>query len=569
MFLLSTQVFAQSDTLYIPGAQSLEISNIVNADTLAPEGRVYVLDRGAIYYIELALDITSPRKFIAKGDENERPPVLAPAIRADGSSEEWFFKITNSGVTLEINDLYLASIKPNGERLGWSRGITFLASDGSLILNRVVFDAFTEAALRADAANISLDVQNCHFRNLTHTTSWFAGQGFLSNQANRGKVIFKNNTFFGVGSYLFSVRGHGPDAVFEHNTVAYGIINPMLIRQADDIYIRNNLFYAAHAYGGIPDHTINGWFYQWPDSISSGIYRIRQKGTAFGGLYEITGPEAYDDSSAGLIFDPSTWTNVAENNNCYYPQALVDFYTTWNDTVTRVDSVEVPSGPTVPLKRVLTMSRWINDHSLSVLADVTDPASANYSPNVSVANNMGLDPQFTDQGVLDHVNLTIDYVHGLANENMITEWLYEVNFPPKWPIPENFSYSNEILKTAGTDGLPLGDLNWFPEVMGLEKIETSSGLPTKFAITKNYPNPFNPSTTIEFTIGKAAHTKLAIYNIVGQKVKTLYDQEFKRGTYKATWNGLNDYGQAVASGMYFITLESDGFIASKKVILIK
>lgn len=570
VLLISIQVSAQSpqDTVYIPGTQSLQISAIINADTTAPEERVYVLDRGAIYYIELAFELNSSRKFIAKGDENERPPVLCAAVRGDGSSEEWFFKMNKEGMTLELNDLYILSMRWDGATLGWSRAIAAWSNNISIILRNVVFDAFTECALKVQADYVSLDVQNCHFRNFIHSTSYFGGQPFLSDGGNKpGVTIIKNNTFFACQSYLLSVRGLGEDVVFEHNSVVYGVVNPMLTRQADDLYIKNNLFYAAHAWGGDPEQTMGGWFLNYPDSVSTSIYRARMHMTW--GPYEVSGPEALNDTAAGLIFDPATWTHDVQYNDCYFPDALVDFYTNWNDTVTLADSVTFLGGYKDLVVRKLNMPRWINDLTAAVIDSVTNPASENYSPNFVVAHNIALDPQFEDAGVVGHIDELIAYVDRIASRTLDNPWHYELNFPPVWPIPENLRYTNEVLKTAGSDGLPLGDLNWFPEVMALEKVETGSGLPTKFAITKNYPNPFNPSTTIEFTIGKAAHTKLAIYNIVGQKVKTLYDQEFKQGTYKATWNGVDDYGQAVASGMYFIILESDGFVASKKVLLIK
>lgn len=249
---------------------------------------------------------------------------------------------------------------------------------------------------------------------------------------------------------------------------------------------------------------------------------------------------------------------------------MVDFYNTWNDTVTVADSVTFLSGKKDLVVRKLNISKWMNDYTIATLSQMADPADSNYAPNMNVANNMALDPQFEDADVVAHIDELIGYVWRIAARKLDNPWHYELSFPPEWPIPENLRYTNETLIHGGTDGKALGDLNWFPEqIDALEEVDNDFGLPTKFAITKNYPNPFNPITTIEFTIGKAANAKLVIYNLVGQKVKTLYNQDFKRGTYKATWNGVDDNEQAVASGMYFLTLESEGFKASKKLLLIK
>ncbi len=86
----------------------------------------------------------------------------------------------------------------------------------------------------------------------------------------------------------------------------------------------------------------------------------------------------------------------------------------------------------------------------------------------------------------------------------------------------------------------------------------------------NYPNPFNPLTTISFTIPIAAEVKLNIYNIKGQKVKTLTNEKYSKGKYNLTWNGLSDKNEAVSSGVYFYKLNINGKTEDvKKCLLLK
>ena len=89
------------------------------------------------------------------------------------------------------------------------------------------------------------------------------------------------------------------------------------------------------------------------------------------------------------------------------------------------------------------------------------------------------------------------------------------------------------------------------------------------SLAQNYPNPFNPSTTIAFSIAKASNVELAVYDVGGRRVRTLIDGPKAADHYRVEWDGLNDAGTRVASGIYFCRLRSDSFGATKKMILIK
>ena len=93
--------------------------------------------------------------------------------------------------------------------------------------------------------------------------------------------------------------------------------------------------------------------------------------------------------------------------------------------------------------------------------------------------------------------------------------------------------------------------------------------PVAFHLFQNYPNPFNPETTISYSIPKNGHVRLVIYNIMGQIVRTLVDEEKKTGQYEAVWNATNESGIRVPSGMYFYRLEFPDRMARRKLILLK
>ncbi|RKY86512.1 hypothetical protein DRQ11_08325, partial [candidate division KSB1 bacterium] len=87
---------------------------------------------------------------------------------------------------------------------------------------------------------------------------------------------------------------------------------------------------------------------------------------------------------------------------------------------------------------------------------------------------------------------------------------------------------------------------------------------------QNYPNPFNPITRISYDLPKSSRITIEIYNILGQKVRTLVDNCFQpKGTHEISWNALDDRGQMAASGVYIYTIKANDFISSKKMLLLR
>ena len=94
--------------------------------------------------------------------------------------------------------------------------------------------------------------------------------------------------------------------------------------------------------------------------------------------------------------------------------------------------------------------------------------------------------------------------------------------------------------------------------------------PAAFALTSNYPNPFNPATTIQYALPQAADVQLTVYNVVGQPVRTLVAEHQSAGRYLVEWDATADSGHSLSSGLYFYRLQAGGaFHAVKKMLLLK
>jgi len=124
--------------------------------------------------------------------------------------------------------------------------------------------------------------------------------------------------------------------------------------------------------------------------------------------------------------------------------------------------------------------------------------------------------------------------------------------------------------SAGND---LSDPDWFPEdwpaqiwhysIPNVSLVEHNS-LPNKFILHQNYPNPFNPTTTIEFSIPQTEFVTVKVYNIVGNEITTLINDELSTGYHSIQWDGSHQ-----PSGVYFVKIESSSFVQTKKMVLLK
>jgi hypothetical protein len=105
----------------------------------------------------------------------------------------------------------------------------------------------------------------------------------------------------------------------------------------------------------------------------------------------------------------------------------------------------------------------------------------------------------------------------------------------------------------------------------------SAGIPSTFSLSQNYPNPFNPETVIEYQLPKASEVEISIFNLQGQKVTTLVRGHQTAGAHKIIWNGTDESGRRVASGIYLYQLKvvdpasggTGNFVMVKKMLVVR
>ena len=119
----------------------------------------------------------------------------------------------------------------------------------------------------------------------------------------------------------------------------------------------------------------------------------------------------------------------------------------------------------------------------------------------------------------------------------------------------------------GSDSLYIDDITVLDVASSIE--DPRSGIMSDYVLNQNYPNPFNPSTTLSFDLPRQETVQLAIFNSLGQKVRTLLNSSFSAGNHQVSWDSRNDLGELVPAGIYYYTLKAGNYQATRKMLLLK
>ena len=164
---------------------------------------------------------------------------------------------------------------------------------------------------------------------------------------------------------------------------------------------------------------------------------------------------------------------------------------------------------------------------------------------------------FGETGSFQQFAVQMDYSLGNGNDAAFAQ----IEFTITSDAPDTMSLASWFI---------VDDLAFTGVTGGIEEVDQGA-IPKTFELGQNHPNPFNPSTTINFTIpdmGKGI-TTLRIYDIRGRVIRTLMNKELSPGNYSLHWDGKTDLGEKVSSGIYFYCLESGEFRTTMKMVLTK
>lgn len=217
---------------------------------------------------------------------------------------------------------------------------------------------------------------------------------------------------------------------------------------------------------------------------------------------------------------------------------------------------------------------------ISNLTDVTTQSSGNTVPDPVVITTSQLASEECYEGCLVRVNdVTVT-----QEQNEYGEWYVDDYARNEAQIDDGFFYLDEleppVTITVGDEydyliGMVDYSYDIFalnprtPQDMGIGVDVDDNMIEATVAVKGNYPNPFNPETTIVFSLAEPTTADLAIYNVRGQKVRSFGADYYESGEHQVRWNGTNDNGAPVSSGVYFFKIGAGRYTATKKMILLK
>ena len=452
VFGFSGRVLAQSNTMTVEWADAQgnlivnALYNAVMGDTVAGGARanldrVYQLRKGGYYWNTSTITNNGWHlRLIGEAPGStfeEAPPVIQMVLSSTGAQPG---KMLNVSGDLTLRNLYIIGSDDQGVQT-YYQPIEFNANDLRVVVDKVLFDRSNFSMLAwQGAGNNDVFITNCTFRNMVEKppTQQWTGRG-MSFWKDQDTIIVENNTFFNINFVPFQIEnGAGNYIRFNHNT----LINVgRQISSASgnwwkEAYFTNLLLVNVSWHGeGYCDYSPSFAPGRNQRAKTTGMFTINtlpsKYGTDFGRRVVF--------ANAAAFLDNFFRTKYADTVRVQpYINELTDsFFTTFSPA----------NGGQMVIKDTAWLSAYPNF--------VSNPINATLLQQMYDHITASRGYQYYQTGIQAlpyFVSLPIDPVTG------DTLWT-----SPIWPVPENFTYTDASLMTAGTDGLPLGDLNWFSD----------------------------------------------------------------------------------------------------------
>ena len=545
--------FAGAQVTVEPGEDLFEvISSYLDDDGMLSES-VFMLKRKGVYF--MSETIYTNDDLILKGEEGDddvRPAMIIPRAAPDGNYVNTWFYIEGIGKKFVATDIIFQMLTLQAMETGININtlITATSDDQKVIFDRCIINGAGNNVIGSGGDGQYIKITNCRLRNNRNLSDDWSG-GFLYGNWSAGgwrdSLIFRNNTLVNIGNGgLRCFTGETSRAVIiDHNTF-FGTTRPNLyIRSQSNIVGTNNMFVASNASGtpksrgngGDPITLYDSTFYG-DTTIGASVFTCNLlDAAAYPYLETLFGFDVSGDQESIEM----QRRFVIKNNCCFWPRELV---LAW-------DTCDEDGGRQKPEIRMGDFTEWQFDHQPNTVIEnmfghegSEDALTSDFDP--------GFDPAVVSR-VMTPMNTWID---GFRNEEGWIPFMCNIDDPGKeiqlqWPLPENFAYTNEELIKGGTDGLPIGDLNWFKGSLGIGD-HTAAGSDIEI---RNYPNPFTGYTTLSYNLKESSDVKVTIYNVVGKEIAVLVNDRQQPGNHTVRWEPGKISNTPPTKGIYICKIQ--------------
>ena len=199
-------------------------------------------------------------------------------------------------------------------------------------------------------------------------------------------------------------------------------------------------------------------------------------------------------------------------------------------------------------------------HELELVSEVVDGAAVMQVGLMYVQSSDAVGGVVHVDEMWMHIPMTVTGI-GVPN-SLFAEPMLELEV-------NELTFSWDVWAVDGFDETESNGLRTFTVSAGELLSLNGVSLPTAFALHNNYPNPFNPVTNILYDVPELTDVTLEIFNVMGQRVRTLAQGSHEPGRYQIVWNATNDIGESLSSGMYIYRIQAGDFVSVKKLVLMK
>lgn len=511
------------------------LNEAIDNDTERDEHTIYRLERGGVYWTEVNIQPEGGILHI-EAEEGDGPlPVIRPASDLEGVADRIFRPRSD----LYLKDAYIQGLSDFGEIV--KNNIRMTAEDIRTDVVNIYYDWEDQAFFRMDNSGQTVTIRDSKFRNTARARNEWVGRWVDTRGNLQDSVIVENSTMY-MAPHT-ALRGGGGRVHYmkwNHNTIVnVGWLFEFSI--VDELEFTNNLLidvgYKSFRWAPVDDET--GEVYT--DSIANGIFMI----------------ESAEDIEG--ITDADRSLNISNNNVGYYSQEYLDVYEQ------HPDSLATPLEPLSPLSFTDTLRQdgiLVYENNFEEGVDFTDPPTKSVNFVDFILRSMVEDTEDEDFPT----DAWDRYDDGAGNEadDYATD-----ETTAYW---RDFSYPKSAVSYTAAEGeYPVGDLNWFPDKKAEWEAEDTSideellsNNPEKFEILGNYPNPFNPATSITYQLTNPADVTMEVFNVVGQKVDVRDLGSKSAGTHTVTYDAGN-----MTSGIYIVRMRAGKEVATTRMTLVK